>query len=144
VTEAVDLYVTSLDRAGAAVATGATIGAAVSAIAALGGGNVDPLSVAGIAAVSFAASSGLIVVIGVPAWWLARRRGPLAAAATGALVGFILLLSAQTYGLGMWMPTEDGRTLAVRWVSALVIAAIAAVVGAGVALAMWLVAYRRL
>lgn len=138
------IYVTSPDRVGAAVAMGAAIGALLSVLASLSGGEKDPVALAGMAVTGFVVSAGMIALLGFPAWWLARRRGPVAAALTGAAVGFVLLLSAQTYGLGIAMPPEDGRTLAVRWVSAAAVAGLAGLGGAGVALAMWLVGYRRL
>ena len=138
------IFVTSPDRAGLAIATGALIGGVGWAMGGLAGGTRDGLDLAALLVGGFAASALAIGAVGMPAWWLARRRGPVAAGVTGAVVVALIALSAQTYGLGLAMPAEDGWTRTARWLSALTVAGIAGLGGAFVALAMWLVAYRRL
>ncbi|MBS0478128.1 MAG: hypothetical protein JSR79_02375, partial [Proteobacteria bacterium] len=72
------------------------------------------------------------------------RRGPIAASALGAAIGFVLFLGGQTYGYGLFaMPAMDARTLLYRWASGLLTSLIMAAMAAGIAVAMWRVAYRR-
>ena len=137
------IYVTSPDRVGFALATGALIGGGLCAVGGLAGGDADLLDLAGLAVGGTLAAALAIALLGMPAWWLARRRGPVAAGITGALLLALVALSAQT-GMGLAMPAGDGLTLGVRWLSALAVAAVAGLLGGFVALAMWLVAYRRL
>ena len=76
-----------------------------------------------------------ITVIAGPVWLLLHlsgRRGPAAAALSGAGIGFLLMLAA---GLG-----KGGDE---PWAQALGAALLAAALAGGIALVMWRVAYRR-
>ncbi|MDO7844028.1 hypothetical protein [Sphingomonas immobilis] len=133
-------YRTTLDRIGLALGAGAVAGGAVTALAS----GPEPLAVL----VAFAGGAVLTllaaVLLGGPLWWLAGladRRGPVSAAATGAVAGFALFLGVQAAGFAG--AGIDALTLPYRWASAVAIALLLAGVAAAVALVAWRVAYRR-
>jgi len=141
-------YVTSIDRAGLALAAGAALGGLFTAVLVLFGPSPSPFGfVIGflIGAVITAAAA---IAVGGPLWLIAHasgRRGPRAAGLIGALSGFALFLGGQTYGFSLFaMPAMDARTLMFRWFSAAATSLILALVSAAIALMMWRVAYRRI
>lgn len=139
-------YRATPDRAGWALLTGALGGGGAIALAQVAGGERDPLALAATVAGGALLAAAAIAAIGGPAWWLCQRRGrrgPVAAALTGGLVGFVAMLMVGTAGFGIGLPPTDALTLAFRWTSAAAVAGFAGVAGAGVATAMWLVGYRR-
>lgn len=139
-------YRATPERAGLALATGALSGGLVVAAAQFFGRQFDLATLSGGFVLGALASAAVIVLVGGPLWWWFQRRegrrGPVAAAGTGALVAFLPMLALQTQFFGLGLPAEDGRTLALRWLSAVAVGAVAALAGAGIALAMWLVGYR--
>lgn len=140
-------YETSLDRAGLALAAGGLLGGAITTVLVAIGGPPSAVSLVvgflvGAVIVSMAA-----VAIGGPLWLACHalgRRGPISAAAIGAVAGFALFLGGQTYGFGLFdMPVTDARTLLFRWISAVATSLILAAISATIGLTMWRVAYRR-
>ena len=140
-------YETSLDRAGWAIATGGLIGGVLSAILlARGGGSGGAALVS--ALLTGAALTALgVTALGIVPWTMLHvwgRRGPLSAAGLGAALGFLLFLAGQTQGYGLFGgPAMDGATLLTRWASAVATSLVTALIAAGIAVAMWRVAYRR-
>ena len=140
-------YETSLDRAGWAIATGGLIGGTIAVILLARAGE------SGVAALVSALLTGAaltalgITALGVLPWTVLHiggRRGPVSAAALGAAIGFLLFLAGQTYGYGLFGgPEMDGATLLTRWLSAIATSLVIALLAAGIAVAMWRVAYRR-
>lgn len=140
-------YETSIDRVGLAIGAGGLLGGAVGvllmvfagthgigalAIALLVGSLMTALSVTALAAVPWALLHA------------AGRRGPVAAAVLGAVIGFVLFLGGQTYGYGFFAaPPMDARTLLYRWASGLLTSLVMALMAAGIAVVMWRVAYRK-
>ena len=140
-------YETSLDRVGLAIATGGLIGGVIAMLLTVVTGGASPLGVVtALIAGSIMTALGITALAILP--WLVLhlngRRGPLTAAATGAAIGFILFLGGQTYGFGLFaMPAMDGRTLLFRWASGVATSIVMAAAAAGIAVAMWRIAYRR-
>lgn len=138
-------YRATPERAGFAIATGAAGGGLAMAAAQFFGGEFGLAGLSGGFALGAVATGVAIVLVGGPLWWLFQRRGrrgPVAAAATGALVGFLVMVALQTQFFGLGLPAEDGRTIMLRWLSAVSVGAVGGLAGAGIALAMWLVGYR--
>ena len=140
-------YETSLDRVGLAIGVGGLIGGVIAALLTVAAGGA---SAVGVVVALFAGT--VMTALGITALALAPwavmhasgRRGPLGAALLGAGIGFVLFLGGLTYGFGLaTMPAMDGRTLFFRWASSIATSLVLAAMSAGVALAMWRVAYRR-
>jgi hypothetical protein len=128
-------YRTSIDRVGLALACGAGLaGLAASILVAVGGdGSGRAALVALLIGAIFAALA--ITAIAGPVWLLLHlsgRRGPAAAAWSGASIGFLLMLAA-----------DFGRDGDEPWPHMLGGALLAAALAGGLALAMWRIAYRR-
>ena len=140
-------YDTTLDRAGIALALGGALGGRVVLLLVYAAGQRDPgaLGAAWLLGTIFSALG--IAGAGGPLWLvlhLAGYRRPAHAATLGALIALVLFVGAQTYGFGfLAAPASDVRTTLFRWISALGTSALLAIVAAGIALAMWRVAYRR-
>lgn len=139
-------YETTLDRAGFALATGGALGGALVVLLVLAGGQYDAASL--LAAWSLGA---LFVTLGIAAvaapLWLGLHaigwRKPWHAAALGAVLALIVFVVGQTHGFGLIdAPPSDARTTLYRWLSAIATSALIALAAAGIALAMWRVAYR--
>jgi hypothetical protein len=133
-------YRTTLDRIGLALGAGAVAGGAVTALASAPAPFAVLVAFAGGAVLALLAA----VLLGGPLWWLAglaELRGPVTAAMTGAVAGFVLFLGVQAAGFGD--PGIDPQTLPYRWFSAAATSLLLAGVAAIVALVMWRVAYRR-
>lgn len=138
-------YGTTIDRAGWAVALGAGCVGVGIALLGWGGGASGPLALIGWWAIGSALGLAAIGGLGAPLWWLVQRhgrRGPVAAGLTGAAVAGVATLGVLTQGFGAGLPPADAATLTELWTSALAMAGVAGFLGALVALAMWLVAYR--
>jgi hypothetical protein len=140
-------YETSLDRAGLAIGVGGALVGVVTVALVLMAGQRDPVALAG--AWLLGSIFGVIGVTAVagPLWLalhLAGHRGPVHAAILGLLLALVVFVAGQTYGFGLFdMPPTDSRTLLVRWLSALATSALIALVAAGIGVAMWRIAYRR-
>lgn len=136
---------TTLPRAGAALAVGgAASGLIWGVFAALGGAGL--VGIFGTVLLGTLFSAAGITALAAPIWLilhLSGRRGVATAAIAGALLGFVLFLTAQTYGLGLGAaPPADAATWTMRWLSAAATSLGFALIGAGVAALMWRVAYR--
>lgn len=136
---------TNLARAGAALGIGgAASGLIWGFFAALGGAGLLGIAASVLLGALFSAAG--ITALAAPIWLalhLSGRRGLGTAAATGAVIGFILFLGAQTYGFGLGAaPPADAATWGMRWLSAAATSVGFALIGAGVAALMWRVAYR--
>lgn len=128
-------YRTSVDRVGLALACGAALaGAAAALLVVLGGeGSARAALLALLIGAIFAALA--ITAIAGPIWLvlhLSGQRGPAAATASGAVIGFLLMLAADLSG-----DTQE------PWPHMLGGALLAAALAGGIALVMWRVAYRR-
>ena len=140
-------YDTTLDRAGFALALGGALGGIVVLLLVLAAGQreVTPLLASWLLGTVFTALG--IAAVGGPLWLmlhLAGYRRAWHAGALGAAISLVLLVGAQTYGFGfLAAPPSDMRTWLFRWISALGTGGLLAIVAAGIALAMWRVAYRR-
>ena len=140
-------YETSIDRVGLAIGAGGAMGGAIGMVlmAAAGTHNAGAL-LAGLLIGSLMTALSITALAAIP-WALlhaAGRRGPVAAAMLGAIIGFVLFLGGQTYGYGIFaLPAMDARTLLYRWASGLLTSLVMALIAAGIAVAMWRVAYRK-
>ncbi|WP_375397952.1 hypothetical protein [uncultured Sphingomonas sp.] len=141
-------YETSIDRAGLAIGAGGLICGAIATILAVAAGQAD----GAVLATTFL-GGGMIAAAGITAlaalpWALlhgAGRRGPGHAAALGGAIGFVLFLAGQTHGFGLLAPPGiDARAALFRWASAIATSVALAAMAAGIGVAMWRVAYRRL
>ena len=139
-------YETTLDRVGFALATGGALGGVLVLLLVLAGGQVGAMSL-----LAAWALGALFVTLGIAAvaapLWLGFHvmgwRKPWHAAALGAALAMIMFVAAQTHGFGLFdAPPGDGRTALFRWLSATATSALIALAAAGIALAMWRVAYR--
>lgn len=139
-------YETTLDRVGFALATGGALGGVLVVLLVLAGGQVDAASL-----LTAWALGALFVTLGIAAvaapLWLGLhvmgRREPWHAAALGAVLALIVFVAGQTYGFGLIdAPPSDSRATLFRWMSAIATSALIALAAAGIALAMWRVAYR--
>ena len=140
-------YQTSIDRVGLAIGAGGLMGGAIGVLLLVFGGthNVGALLVALlIGSVMTALSVTALAAIPWALLHASGRRGPFAAAALGAAIGFVLFLGGQTYGYGLFaMPVMDARTLLYRWASGFLTSLVMAAMAAGIAVVMWRVAYRK-
>ena len=139
-------YETTLDRAGFALATGGALGGVLVVALVLAGGQADAASL-----LTAWALGALFVTLGIAAvagpLWLGFHvmgwRKPWHAAALGAALAMVVFVAAQTHGFGLFdAPPSDGRAALFRWLSATATSALIALAAAGIALAMWRVAYR--
>jgi len=141
-------YETSLDRAGLALGAGALVGGVFACILTGIGSGFAPLTLFVGFVIGMVITAMAAVGIGGPLWLIlhvAGRRGPFAAALTGAVAGFALFLGGQTYGFGLFdAPLTDQRTMLFRWLSAIAVSLILALVSALIGWTMWRVAYRRI
>jgi hypothetical protein len=128
-------YRTSIDRVGLALACGAALaGLAASLLVALGGAGTGRAALMALMIGGIFAGLAIAAIAG-PVWLvlhLSGRRGPAAAAACGAGVGFLLMIAA-----------DFGRGSDESWAHTLGGAMLAAALAGGIALAMWRIAYRR-
>jgi hypothetical protein len=133
-------YRISIDRAGLALATGgATCGAIAAVLLALGGRH-DLGTLASGLILGTIFSSLALAAVGGPVWLLLHAggyRGPVTAALSGALIGFLLFLFGQIDLLGRGAAPPDAWLREIG--SSLILAALAA----AIALGMWRIAYRR-
>lgn len=140
-------YETSIDRMGLAIGTGGAIGGLIAAGLMLFAGPASILALAAALVVGSVLTALAITALAVIPWTLlhaAGRRGPVSAVLLGAAIGFVLFLGGQTYGYGLFAaPVTDSGTLTYRWISAAATSLVMATISAGVAAAMWRVAYRR-
>ncbi len=140
-------YETSIDRMGLAIGAGGLIGGLIAAALMILAGPASVLALAAALVVGSILTALAITALAVVPWallHLAGRRGPVSAAALGAVIGFLLFLGGQTYGYGLFaMPAMDASTLAYRWISAALTSVVMAAIAAGMAVAMWRIAYRR-
>ena len=133
-------YRTGIDRAGLALAAGAAAYGAIAAVLlALGGRDgLGALVSAFVLGTIF--SSLALAAVGGPVWLFfhaANWRGPVAAAAAGALIGFLLSMIGQV-DLLPGAGTPPLYPLLCEIGSSLVVAAVTA----AIALGMWRIAYR--
>lgn len=139
-------YYTTLDRAGLALGVGGILGGFVVLLLAAVDGD---MSGAGLVTLWLIATLSMPFIIGAIAgpFWAALhfngfRRSWHAAVLAGSLV-MVVLVAGQTYGFGLAQaPVSDGGTMFYRWISALATSGLIAIVAAGIAVAMWRVAYR--
>lgn len=141
-------YETSLDRIGWAIGIGGLIGGMIAAILTVASGSTGAAGVI-LALIAGTAMTALgITALAVAPWallHLAGRRGPASAASLGACIGFVVSLGGLTYGFGLAaMPALDARTLFFRWASGIATSLVMAAITAGIGVAMWRVAYRRM
>ena len=134
-------YRISIDRAGLALAAGGVAcGAIAAALLVLGGRRgLDSLASAFVLGAIF--STLALAAIGGPVWLLlhvAGRRGPVAAALAGALIGFLLFLFSQIDLLGRGAAPLDA------WLREIGSSFVLAALAAAIALGMWRIAYRRI
>lgn len=141
-------YETSIDRVGLAIGAGGLMGGTIGVLLMVFAGtyNVGALIVALLIG-SLMTALSVTALAAIP-WALlhaAGRRGPIAAAVLGAVIGFVLFLGGQTYGYGLFtMPAMDARALLYRWASGFLTSLVMAAMAAGIAVVMWRVAYRRI
>lgn len=128
-------YRTSIDRIGLALAGGAGLAGLVASGLVIVGGEASARAalVALLVGTLFALLA--ITVIAGPVWLLLHlsgQRGPAAAAWSGALVGFLLMVAAHF-----------GRVTDEPWLHVFGGALLAAALAGVIALVMWSIAYRR-
>ncbi len=127
-------YRTSVDRVGLALACGAALaGLTACLLVAIGGESSARAALVALLFGGIFAALAITAIAG-PIWLvlhLSGRRGPAAAAISGAGTGFLLMLAADL-----------GSGSAASWRHILGAALLAASLAGGVALAMWRVAYR--
>lgn len=134
-------YVTSLDRAGLALAVGGALGGLVIAALVAAGGQVAAWALVGGWLLGGLFSMIAIVAVGGPVWLalhVANRRGPITAAATGAALALLMLALAQAWG------GDDATALPWRLLGALTTSAVVAAAAAAIGWTMQRIAYRRL
>lgn len=141
------VYETSIARAGWALGVGSLLGGLVVLALVLFGGQRDPVSLLLAWVIGTVLMGVAVTAIAVPLWLamhLIGWHGARHAALIGFLASMTVFLAAQTYGFGLVaMPTMDSRTLLFRWLSAGAISLLLALVGAGIGMVMWRIAYRR-
>ncbi|MBA4047624.1 MAG: hypothetical protein C0476_03685 [Sphingomonas sp.] len=134
-----------LPRSGWALAAGGAMGGAVAVLLALGGG-ADAIAGVMAFALGTLATMAAITIGALPLWIILHYRGARRlrhAAILGAVIAFVLALSAQTHGFGLVAaPPVDAATQVYRWVSAAATSLMLAAVGAAIAVVMWAIAYR--
>ncbi|AQR75171.1 hypothetical protein BXU08_17235 [Sphingomonas sp. LM7] len=140
-------YDTTIDRAGLALGAGSALAGGIVLGLLLLGGQRDPLGLMAGWLIGSVFSGIAITAVGGPIWLvlhIAGLRRAWHAAGVGALTAMMIFVGAQTYGFGLFdMPAIDSRTWLFRWLSALASSAILAALAAGIAAAMWRIAYRR-
>ncbi|MFL9841656.1 hypothetical protein ABS767_11835 [Sphingomonas sp. ST-64] len=140
-------YDTTLDRAGLALALGGALGGIVVLLLVLAAGQRDILALFASWVLGTVFTTLGITAVGAPLWLilhLAGFRRARHAGALGALIALVICVAGQTYGFGLIeAPVSDTGTWLFRWASALATSALLAMVAAGIAFAMWRVAYRR-
>ncbi len=140
-------YETSIDRVGLAIGAGGAMGGAIGVLlmAFAGTRSVGAL-LGGLLIGSLMTALSVTALAAIP-WALLHasgRRGPVAAATLGGVVGFVLFLGGQTYGYGMFVaPAMDAQTWLYRWASGILTSLVMAAMAAGIAVVMWRVAYRK-
>lgn len=140
-------YDTSFDRAGLALGAGSLMLGLVTMLLLLPDGRYGAQSLAlGFVFGTLLGALTLIAIAG-PLWLVlhvAGLRGPVTAAMAGALLTVIVFVGAQTHGFGLFDQSAPANEAALfRWVSALLTAGLLGVLAAGIALAMWRIAYHR-
>ena len=138
-------YETSIDRLGLAIGAGGLIGGAIAAVMmAIAHAPIGSLAVALLVGTVMTALA--ITALAAIPWAMLHaigRCGPISAALLGAAIGFVLFLGGQTWGYGFLMPPMDVTTLVFRWASGIATSLVMAAMAGGIAVVMWLVAYRR-
>jgi len=139
-------YDTSIDRAGIALGAGSALAGIIIVVLVLAGGRHDPMSIVAGWMIGTLFAALAMTAVGGPLWLVmhvAGLRRARHAALIGAITAMAIFVGAQTYGFGqMDMPAMDGRTLAMRWTSALLTSALLAAFAAGIGVVMWRIAYR--
>jgi hypothetical protein len=138
-------YETTVDRVGLALATGGGLGGLAVLLLVIAGGQRDPLQLLTAAALGALFTTLAIAAVGAPVWLalhIAGYRRAWHAGALGGALAMILFVAGQTQGFGLFGLPGDSDTLLFRWLSALATSALLAAVAAGIAVAMWRVAYR--
>jgi hypothetical protein len=139
-------YHTTLDRAGLALGAGGLLSGIVALGLVLAGGERAPVALLAAWLVGSLVAIFAIAAVGGPCWLalhLAGYRRAWHAALLGALLAMIVFVAGQTYGFGLFdAPVSDGGTLMFRWLSAVATSVLIALVAAGIAVAMWRIAYR--
>lgn len=137
---------TTLDRTGLALATGGTLGGLVVLLLMLAGGGTNALALLIAFPLGAVFSTLAIAGLGGPLWYALHRAGYRRAWHAGLLGGALTLamfVAGQTYGFGLFAaPVSDAKTLMFRWLSAIGTSSLVALIAAGIAVAMWRVAYR--
>lgn len=137
-------YRTTLDRAGLALAAGGGLGGLVALLLGIASGGRDVVQLLTIALLG---SLGTLAYAGlVTPFWLALHRAGCRRAWHAALLGgtltLLLAVALQTGWLGLVDLPGGDRVQLFRWLSALATGTLLALVAAGIALAMWRIAYR--
>ena len=140
-------YETSIDRAGLALGAGSLMLGLATLLLLLPDGQYGAQSLAlGFVLGTLIGALALIAVAG-PLWLVlhvAGLRGPVTAALAGSVLTLILFIGAQTHGFRLFdAAAPAGDAALFRWVSALLTAGLLGIVAAGIALAMWRIAYHR-
>lgn len=140
-------YDTAIDRIGLALGAGSVMLGVAATLLLLPGGAYTGRSLAlGFLLGTLFGAVALVVLAG-PLWLAlhaAGVRGPVSAALTGMAAALAGMVAVQTRGFGLFdaQPLASDAAL-FRWVSALLTASLGALLAAGIALAMWRIAYRR-
>lgn len=141
-------YHTSVDRLGAGIATGGLLCGVMAAVLWVLGGGSSVAGLIGTLAFGWLAGAMAITALGGPVWMalhISGRRGPGHALLLGAVIGFLVVLIAQTHGLGLGEePPADRITMVLRWASAIATSLLCALAGGAVALVTWRAAYFRI
>ncbi|MEG3179568.1 hypothetical protein [Sphingomonas sp. LT1P40] len=139
-------YETTLDRAGLALAAGGLLGGIVVLLLVVAAGQREVLSLGTAWVLGTVFTTLGITAVGAPLWLvlhIAGCRRAWHAGVLGAVLAMVIFLAGQTYGFGLFdAPPSDDRTMLFRWFSALATSGLIALVAAGIAVAMWRVAYR--
>lgn len=145
---ALSQYETSIDRVGLAIGAGGLMGGAIGVLLMVFAGTHHIGALLAALLIGSVMTGLSITALAAIPWALLHasgRRGPIAAAALGAGIGFVLFLGGQTYGYGLFaMPAMDAGALLYRWASGFLTSLIMAAMAAGIAVVMWRVAYRRM
>jgi len=140
-------YETSIDRVGLAIGAGGLMGGAIGVLLMVFAGTHNAGALLAALLIGSLMTALSITALAAIPWALlhaAGRRGPIAAAVLGAVIGFVLFLGGQTYGYGLFaMPAMDARALLYRWASGFLTSLIMAAMAAGIAVVIWRVAYRK-
>lgn len=145
ITRATRSYETTLDRAGLALAAGGTLGGLAVLLLVLAGGERAAAPLVAALLLGGMITTFAIATLGGPLWLalhIAGYRRAWHAASLGALLAMLVFVAGQTHGFSLFDTAGEGRALTFRWLSALATSALVATAAAGIALAMWRVAYR--